>query len=95
MIMTRLLLSGEARRLIGPGGRVEGPEAKRLWRVSRAWYKAEKEHITGMVYVQEIKYPGRNIRHRSNTGTILGTWPHSNTNTPIHLYVPKISQFTW
>ena len=39
-----------------------------------------------MTYVQEVNYPSISISHRYNTGTILGTRPHTNKNTPIHIY---------
>ena len=39
--------------------RVESPEAKRPRRVGHAWYKAVKEHITGMLYVLKINYPSK------------------------------------
>jgi len=45
-----------------------------------------------MVYVQEINYPTTNIRHRYNTGTILGLGL-----IQIHQYtytVPEIIQIT-
>ena len=40
--------------------------------------KIEKEHISGMVYVQKTNYPNTNIRHSHNTYTILGSQPHTN-----------------
>jgi len=32
--------------------------------------KAVKEHITGMVYVQEVNYPSTSIRHKYSTYTV-------------------------
>jgi len=70
-------------------------EAKRPRGSTTHGIKAEIKHITGMVYVQKINYPSTNIHHKYNTGTILGTRPHTNTNKSNTYTIPEITQIKY
>jgi len=61
--------------------------------VGDAWYKAVKDNITGMTYVQEVNYPSTNIHHRHihiqywalGHIQIQGSNPIQNMNTNLNI----------
>ena len=62
----------EAKRLIGPEGRLES----RPWRVSHAWHKADITLQTEYMY-KYLNYTTAGIHHRYTIHTVLGTRPHT------------------